>query len=252
MVFTIEPRRLQESSLPEVADAFRPHLEDDSWLWILSPTGAAKQSALVFYLERPVTPLYTHGPLPLHGSIGLLSPSDIEKVESGTTLRCHELAQGSHLDQSYRLCRLEEPTPAACERPDTAGETAATRFNRARFDDRVTRLYLAILDRLPDPREAETSANRLRRGTPLAELARTFLDTPEYRQSAAAKTREALAQRLYRGIFNREPTPSGLADTFKAMRAGRLATRAAHMLTTREYRSRYLECASDSQSMANQ
>ncbi len=72
------------------------------------------------------------------------------------------------------------------------------------------------------------------------QLCQDLFGSDEYQANRAGLRAEELATALYQGILERAPDPSGLADTIAEIQAGRRAQRAAAMLDSPEFQSRFL------------
>ncbi len=74
-------------------------------------------------------------------------------------------------------------------------------------DDQITRLYLTVLGRYPDPGGHQYWSDRRVAGEPLTELVRVMIDLPEVEQRSSGD----LIVDAYRNALGREPDPGGYA-----------------------------------------
>lgn len=71
----------------------------------------------------------------------------------------------------------------------------------------VARLYIGLFDRLPSQGGLTTWSNRHRNGTPLANVAQSFVRSSEFRSRYGSLDDTAYVQLLYRTVLGRPPAP---------------------------------------------
>jgi hypothetical protein len=113
---------------------------------------------------------------------------------------------------------------------DTGSEPAAISWNSFV----VTRGYLGILGREPDPGGLASYVEWLEKGQSVEFFTSLLFVSEEYATTRAVLSFKQLATELYVGILQREPDASGLAATIEALESGRGAERVADMLESAE------------------
>lgn len=124
-----------------------------------------------------------------------------------------------------------DPQPVPDEDPAPLADEAEVK---------VAHLYLGILGRPADAGGLSGFAAAMRQGLSAEAVCRHMFDSPEFAASRGRLSTERLARAFYRGILGREPEPGGLAETVNQIRAGRRAERAAAMVESQEFRSKFL------------
>jgi hypothetical protein len=107
------------------------------------------------------------------------------------------------------------------------------------YKTHVTHGYRGLLGREPDPTGLRDYVAFLEGGGAVLEFCRKLLNSDEFRNNSANLPLQDLAARLYRGILGREPDMGGLKDTMGDIRNGRTAERAAAMIESEEFKTRF-------------
>ena len=105
---------------------------------------------------------------------------------------------------------------------------------------KVARGYLGILGREADPGGLSGYSAFLSGGKKTVDFTHALFGSAEFAQNRAGLSNEQLGTELYRGILGREPDPGGLSYTVAELDARRGAERAAGMIDSDEFRSKYL------------
>ncbi len=104
---------------------------------------------------------------------------------------------------------------------------------------RVTHGYRGILGRDPDPEGKKGYVDFLDKGGSVVKFCKFLAGSPEFKRKSAGLSSTELAEKIYRGILGRKADKDGLKDTGKAIEGGRLAERAADMLTSPEFMKKF-------------
>jgi len=107
------------------------------------------------------------------------------------------------------------------------------------FETYVTHGYRGLLGREPDSGGLGDYVAYLESGGTVLEFCRKLLNSDEFRNNSTNLPLEDLAVRLYRGILDRKPDPDGLRDTIDELRKARTAERAASMIESQEFKTRF-------------
>jgi hypothetical protein len=104
----------------------------------------------------------------------------------------------------------------------------------------VERAYQAILGRRADSIGGQAHTTLLLADFDVARLCSDLFTSSEFSARRANVPPEELVRSLYAGILDREPDPDGLVHTLAEVKEGRLGVRAAVMLQSEEFRTRFL------------
>ena len=88
------------------------------------------------------------------------------------------------------------------------------------YDGQAFRLYMAALDRTPDPAGLASWTNLLRSGTDLDDVAHGFVTSAEFESRYGDLDNSEYVTQLYRNVLNRTPDASGHANWIAHLEAG--------------------------------
>jgi hypothetical protein len=88
------------------------------------------------------------------------------------------------------------------------------------YDGQAFRLYMAALDRTPDPAGLASWTNVLRSGTDLDDVAHGFVTSAEFESRYGDLDNSEYVTQLYRNVLNRTPDASGHANWIAHLEAG--------------------------------
>lgn len=106
----------------------------------------------------------------------------------------------------------------------TAATTAASAVRYAEVDDdydgQAFRLYMAALDRTPDPSGLASWTNVLRSGADLDDVAHGFVTSAEFESRYGDLDNSEYVTQLYQNVLNRTPDASGHANWMGHLESG--------------------------------
>ncbi len=106
----------------------------------------------------------------------------------------------------------------------TTGTTTASTVRYAEADDdydgQAFRLYMAALDRTPDPSGLASWTNVLRSGADLDDVAHGFVTSAEFESRYGDLDNSEYVTQLYQNVLNRTPDASGHANWMAHLEAG--------------------------------
>ncbi len=127
----------------------------------------------------------------------------------------------------------------------TATTTAASTVRYAEVDDdydgQAFRLYMAALDRTPDPSGLANWTNVLRSGADLDDVAHGFVTSAEFESRYGDLDNSEYVTQLYQNVLNRTPDASGHANWMAHLESGE--TREAVLLGFSESTENRLQAA---------
>jgi hypothetical protein len=88
------------------------------------------------------------------------------------------------------------------------------------YDGQAFRLYMAALDRTPDPSGLASWTNVLRSGTDIDDVAHGFVTSAEFQSSYGSLSDSQYVTQLYQNVLNRAPDASGQANWLAHLEAG--------------------------------
>lgn len=88
------------------------------------------------------------------------------------------------------------------------------------YDGQAFRLYMAALDRTPDPAGLANWTNVLRSGTDLDDVARGFVTSVEFESRYGSLSDSEYVTQLYQNVLNRAPDSAGYANWMSHLSAG--------------------------------
>jgi|GEM_PF-1814537 len=99
--------------------------------------------------------------------------------------------------------------------------------------------YRGILGRESDPAGRDGYIKFLDKGGKLVDFCRKLVNSDEFNIRWQDKSPADLGTRLYKGILGRDPDSEGLKHTVEAIEKGQVASRAAAMLDSHEFKTRF-------------
>lgn len=103
----------------------------------------------------------------------------------------------------------------------------------------VTRGYLGILGRKPDPDGMQGYVKFLEGGGSLLDFCRKLVASKEYIDNRKPLGPEKLAADIYKDVLKRDADPDGLAHTIEKVHQGRIAERVAAMMGSPEFKTTF-------------
>lgn len=88
------------------------------------------------------------------------------------------------------------------------------------YDGQAFRLYMAALDRTPDPAGLASWTNMLRSGTDLDDVAHGFVTSAEFESRYGDLDNSEYVTQLYQNVLNRTPDASGHANWMAHLESG--------------------------------
>lgn len=111
-------------------------------------------------------------------------------------------------------------TPAPATVAANAAPVAATSYVDDDYDGQAFRLYMAALDRTPDPAGLANWTNILRSGADLDDVSHGFVTSAEFQSRYGALDDSEYVTQLYQNVLNRSPDASGQANWIAHLQAG--------------------------------
>lgn len=108
-------------------------------------------------------------------------------------------------------------------------------FSRPDAEIIARRLYLALLNREPEPRGLDETAADLQRGN-LRERVRHIVQSQEFRERTASLPVTHALEQMHRGLLNRPPDAAAVTNHIAAMEARQYAEVALRLIDTAEFR----------------
>lgn len=103
----------------------------------------------------------------------------------------------------------------------------------------VERGYVGLLGRKADPGGRDGYVKFLDDGGKLVDFCRKLIDSDEYKKRWEERSPADLATQLYKGILGRNPDSGGFKHTVEIIEKGQMANRAAAMLDSHEFKTRF-------------
>lgn len=97
---------------------------------------------------------------------------------------------------------------------------AAASYADDDYDGQAFRLYMAALDRTPDPAGLANWTNILRSGADLDDVSHGFVTSAEFQSRYGALDDSEYVTQLYQNVLNRAPDASGHANWIAHLQAG--------------------------------
>ncbi|MDN4015509.1 DUF4214 domain-containing protein [Zwartia panacis] len=104
--------------------------------------------------------------------------------------------------------------------PNTPASTARYAEIDDDYDGQAFRLYMAALDRTPDPTGLANWTNLLRSGADLDDVARGFVTSTEFQSRYGDLDDSEYVTQLYLNVLNRSPDASGQANWIAQLESG--------------------------------
>ena len=115
-----------------------------------------------------------------------------------------------------------------------------TPFSRPDAEITARRLYLALLNREPEPRGLDETAADLQRGN-LREHVRLIVASQEFREKTASLPVTHALEQMHRGLLNRPPDAAAVTNHIAAMEARQYAEVTLRLIDTAEFRQQLAE-----------
>ncbi len=114
-----------------------------------------------------------------------------------------------------------------------------TGYDRSEAEFLAGRLYRALLDREADPGGLAETVASIQRGD-LSQRILSIVQSPEFDNKTKGRDPNAILERLYRGLFDREPDRSGTAAFLGELRAGRLVPVVLELVNSEEFETKLI------------